>query len=112
MATNLGGKQQPQHGLDGAHHQPVGGRAGGDQPRPANTYNLFYNDVLLDTKPWGRSEESPAVGAVDLFSNNSSLSFMDNVWLDPTVPVELQDVLGRVASFSVRQGRGSGFIAR
>jgi len=53
-----------------------------------NTYNLFYNNVLIDTKPWQVGGVA-AVGAVDLFSNGSSPAFMDNVWLDTTVPVEL-----------------------
>ena len=28
------------------------------------------------------------IQAIDLFSNASSNTFMDNVWLDPTLPVE------------------------
>jgi hypothetical protein len=53
-----------------------------------NMYSVFYNDVLLDTKQWqltGLAE----VQAVDLFSNGSTQSFMDNFWLDTTVPVDL-----------------------
>jgi hypothetical protein len=52
-----------------------------------NQYQLFYNGVLFDTKPWVTT--SPMrFQAFDLFSNAASQSFMDNVWLDTTVPVE------------------------
>jgi hypothetical protein len=53
-----------------------------------NMYSVFYNDVLLDTKQW-QLTGTAQVEAIDLFSNGSTTSFMDNVWLDTTVPVEL-----------------------
>jgi hypothetical protein len=53
-----------------------------------NMYSVFYNDVLLDTKQW-QLTGTAQVQAIDLFSNGSTTSFMDNVWLDTTVPVEL-----------------------
>jgi hypothetical protein len=53
-----------------------------------NMYSVFYNDVLLDTKQW-QLTGTAQIEAIDLFSNGSTTSFMDNVWLDTTVPVEL-----------------------
>lgn len=55
----------------------------------ANTYNLFYNGVQIQTGTQYQATGVQAVAAIDLFSNLSSLSFMDNVWLDTTIPVEL-----------------------
>lgn len=54
----------------------------------ANSYSVFYNNVLVDTKPWTQTGLSE-IQAVDLFSNGSNESYMDNIWLDVTVPVEL-----------------------
>lgn len=52
-----------------------------------NRYQLFYNSVQFYDQPWVLT--APArLQAVDLFSNGSTSTFMDNVWLDPTVPVE------------------------
>lgn len=53
-----------------------------------NMYSVFYNDVLLDTKQW-QLTGTAQIQAIDLFSNGSTTSFMDNVWVDITVPVEL-----------------------
>jgi hypothetical protein len=54
-----------------------------------NMYTVFYNGVLLDTKQWQLTGTNQ-LQAIDLFSNGSTQSFMDNVWVDTTVPVELQ----------------------
>lgn len=53
-----------------------------------NMYSVFYNDVLLDTKQW-QLTGTAQIQAIDLFSNGSTTSFMDNVWVDTTIPVEL-----------------------
>jgi hypothetical protein len=55
----------------------------------ANQYSIWYNNVLLDILPWTQTGDIN-VAALDLFSNASTESYMDNVWLDTTVPVELQ----------------------
>ena len=52
-----------------------------------NQYQLFYNGVLFETQPWVVAAPL-RIQAMDLFSNNSTQTFMDNVWLDPTLPVE------------------------
>jgi hypothetical protein len=52
-----------------------------------NQYQVFYNGVQFYNQPW--TVTAPLrIQAVDLFSNGTSPTFMDNVWLDPTVPVE------------------------
>jgi hypothetical protein len=53
----------------------------------ANQYQLFYNGVLFETQPWVVAAPL-RIQAIDLYSNASSNTFMDNVWLDPTLPVE------------------------
>jgi hypothetical protein len=53
-----------------------------------NMYSVFYNNVLLDTKQW-QLTGTAQLQAIDLFSNASTQSFMDAVWVDTTVPVEL-----------------------
>jgi hypothetical protein len=55
----------------------------------ANTYTAYYNGTLLDTLPWTVTGDIN-VAAFDLFSNGSTESYMDDVWLDTTIPVELQ----------------------
>jgi hypothetical protein len=55
----------------------------------ANQYSIWYNNVLLDILPWTQTGDIN-IAAIDLFSNASTASYMDNVWLDTTVPVELQ----------------------
>ncbi len=55
----------------------------------SNQYSVFYNGTLLDTLPWSVSGDIN-VAAFDLFSSGSSESYMDDVWLDTTIPVELQ----------------------
>lgn len=55
-----------------------------------NTYQVFYGGTFVDIQQWtlaGLFE----VGAFDLFSNGSSESYMDDVWLDTTIPVELMN---------------------
>ncbi len=54
-----------------------------------NQYSIWYNGVLLDILPW-TSTGDLNVAAFDLFSSGSTESYMDDVWLDTTVPVELQ----------------------
>ncbi|HET9315329.1 MAG TPA: hypothetical protein VFQ51_07040 [Vicinamibacteria bacterium] len=56
----------------------------------SSTYSIFYNEVMIDTQPWF-STGSNQLQAMDLFSNTSTVSFMDNVWVDTTVPVNLQE---------------------
>ena len=56
-----------------------------------NQYQLFYNGVQFYNQPW--TVTAPVrVQAVDLYAGApgapSSPTFMDDVWLDPTVPVE------------------------
>jgi hypothetical protein len=53
----------------------------------ANTYQLFYGGVQFEDSQWTVTGVQ-ALAAVDLFSNLANTSFMDKVWLDPTVPVE------------------------
>jgi hypothetical protein len=52
-------------------------------------YTLFYNEVQLDQQQWQLSGTNQ-LAAIDLFSQGSSESYMDNVWVDTTVPVNLQ----------------------
>jgi len=54
-----------------------------------NQYSVFYNGALLDTKQW-TTTGLLQIQAMDLFSNASNESYMDDIWLDTTVPVELQ----------------------
>jgi len=58
----------------------------------ANTYTVYYNGVPFDTQqyydPAGTGTQR--IQTYDLFSNGSSESYMDNVWLDTNIPVELQ----------------------
>jgi hypothetical protein len=55
----------------------------------ANQYSIWYNNILLDILPWTQTGDIN-IAAFDLFSNASSESYMDNVWLDTSIPVELQ----------------------
>jgi hypothetical protein len=55
----------------------------------ANQYSIWYNNVLLDILPWTTTGDIN-VAAFDLYSNGSSESYMDDVWLHTTIPVELQ----------------------
>jgi hypothetical protein len=54
-----------------------------------NTYTVFYNGTLLDSLPWSVTGDIN-LAAFNLFSNGSSESYIDDVWLDTTIPVELQ----------------------
>jgi hypothetical protein len=54
----------------------------------ANQYSVFYNGVLLDTQQWTITGNLQ-IQAFDLFSNASTESYMDDIWLDTTLPVEL-----------------------
>ena len=53
-----------------------------------NQYVVSYGGEYLDSQPW-TVEGQLAVAAFDLFSDRSSESYMDDVWLDTTIPVEL-----------------------
>lgn len=55
----------------------------------ANTYSTYYNGTFMETLPWTVTGDLN-LAAFDLFSNGSSESYMDDVWLDTTIPVELQ----------------------
>jgi hypothetical protein len=51
-----------------------------------NRYQVFYNGVQFYDQPW--TVAAPVnLAAVDLFSNGSSNTFMDSVWLDQSFPV-------------------------
>lgn len=54
-----------------------------------NQYSIWYNNVLLDTLAWTGAGDIN-IAALDLFSNLSTASYVDDVWLDTTIPVELQ----------------------
>ena len=54
----------------------------------ANQYQVFYNNVLFDTRTWFVAPGVNRLQAMDLYSFDSSQSYMDNTWLDTTVPVE------------------------
>jgi hypothetical protein len=55
----------------------------------ANQYQVFYNNVLFDTRTWFVAPGVNRLQAMDLYSFDSSQSYMDNAWLDTTVPVEV-----------------------
>ncbi len=53
-----------------------------------NQYAVSYGGAFVDSQQWtveGRLE----VAAFDLFSDGSTESYMDDVWLDTEIPVEL-----------------------
>jgi len=54
----------------------------------ANTQNIYYQGVQFDSIPWNVSGAN-AIATFDLFSDGASESYMDNVWLDSSFPVEL-----------------------
>ena len=57
----------------------------------ANTYTVYYNGVPFDTQQfYAPGVGQQAIQCMDLFSNGSTESYMDNVWLDTNIPVELQ----------------------
>lgn len=51
-------------------------------------YTLYYDGVQIDQQSWTTTGLNE-IQAMDLFSNGSTESYMDNIWLDTTVPVEL-----------------------
>lgn len=55
----------------------------------ANSYTVYYDGVPFDTQTWTVTGQQ-AIQAIDLYSSGSSDSYMDNIWLDTTIPVELQ----------------------
>jgi hypothetical protein len=56
----------------------------------ANSYTVYYNGVPFDTQQYYGATGQQAIQCMDLFSNGSNESYMDNVWLDTNIPVELQ----------------------
>jgi hypothetical protein len=89
MVVNIGGGEVPGGGqLPLILDQWVELRAVVDLD--ANQYQLFYNGVLFDTQQWTITGQL-AIDTIDLFSNSSTTTFMDHVWLDTTLPVELMD---------------------
>jgi hypothetical protein len=57
----------------------------------SNSYTVYYNGVPFDTQDYylpGSGDQR--IHTFDLFSNTSTESYMDNVWLDTNIPVELQ----------------------
>jgi len=55
----------------------------------ANQYSIWYNGILLDVLGWTVTGDIN-IACFDLFSNGSTESYMDSVWLDTSIPVELQ----------------------
>jgi len=53
-----------------------------------NEYAVFYDGVEFDRQGWTLGGVL-ALGAFDLYSNGSTVSYMDNVYLDVVIPVEL-----------------------
>jgi len=56
----------------------------------ANTYTVYYNGTPFDTQQYYGASGQQAIEAIDLFSNGSTESYMDNIWLNTNIPVELQ----------------------
>ena len=56
----------------------------------ANTYTVYYGGVPFDTQQYYGATGQQAIQCMDLFSNGSNESYMDNAWLDTNIPVELQ----------------------
>jgi hypothetical protein len=56
----------------------------------SNLYTVTYGGAFVDIQQW-TTAGLLEVGAFDLFSNGSSESYMDNVWLDTSIPVELMN---------------------
>jgi len=51
-----------------------------------NQYQIFYNGTQFYSAAW--TQTAPVrIQAIDLFSNASTNTFMDNAWLDTTLPV-------------------------
>jgi len=59
----------------------------------SNQYSVWYGGTLLDTLPWTETGDL-TLAAIDLYSNGSTESYMDDVWLYPWIPVELQSFSG------------------
>lgn len=58
----------------------------------ANLYTVTYGGSFVDIQQYADTGNGGSlnVGAYDLFSDASTESYMDNVWLDTSIPVELQ----------------------
>jgi len=54
----------------------------------SNLYTVTYGGAFLDSQQWTVTGQLE-IAAFDLFSDASSESFMDDVWLDTDIPVEL-----------------------
>jgi len=88
VVQNLGGTDNPRDvTLPIVTNQWVEVRAEIDLS--GNQAVIYYGPNILDTQTYNVSGVN-AVGAFDLFSDGSSESYMDNVWLDTSIPVELQ----------------------
>ena len=59
----------------------------------SNEYLVWYNGTLLDILPWTVTGDL-TLAAVDLYSGGSTESYIDNIWLSPWIPVELQSFSG------------------
>jgi hypothetical protein len=55
-----------------------------------NVAYIYYNDALMTVQQYNVTGAN-AIAAFDLFSDASSESYMDDVWLDTTIPVELMN---------------------
>ncbi|HOC43161.1 MAG TPA: hypothetical protein PKJ99_09115 [Thermoanaerobaculales bacterium] len=55
----------------------------------ANTYTVYYDGVAFDSQTW-TTTGLQAIQCMDLYSDASSESYMDDAWLDTSIPVSLQ----------------------
>jgi len=60
----------------------------------ANLYTVTYGGSFVDIQQYADTGNGGSlnVGAYDLFSDASTESYMDNVWLDTNIPVELMNI--------------------
>ena len=56
----------------------------------AGLYTVYYDNQFVDIQQWTLTGANE-IAAFDLYSDGSSESYMDNVWLDTTIPVELMN---------------------
>jgi hypothetical protein len=55
----------------------------------ANTADIFYNGTLFDTHTYAVGAGVTTVEAFDLYADGTSGGYMDDLYLDSTIPVEL-----------------------
>jgi hypothetical protein len=58
---------------------------------PFGTYNVYYDGDLMNTGgpiQW-QSDGIVEIQAIDLFADSNDVAYMDNIWLDQNIPVEL-----------------------